>query len=120
MATKEWKENNSEKLKKYRKEWYERNKENERIKAKERQSTRRKEFRDWFNLYKKNLKCEKCGFNHPAALDFHHLNSKEKEFNISQLKRFGNKEKLLKEIEKCMVLCSNCHRIHHFDEQSDE
>ena len=56
MATKEWKENNSEKLKKYRKEWYERNKENERIKAKERQSTRRKEFRDWFNLYKKNFK----------------------------------------------------------------
>lgn len=120
MATKEWKENNPEKLKKYRNEWYERNKENERIKAKDRQSNRRKNFKEWFNLYKKNLKCEKCGFNHPAALDFHHTNPSEKEFSISQLKHFGSKEKLMKELEKCVVLCANCHRIHHYDNLYEE
>ena len=116
MATKEWKNNNSEKLKKYRNEWYERNKDTERDKAKERQSIRRQEFKKWFNSYKRGLKCEKCGFNHPAALDFHHSNPEEKEFNISTLKHIGSKEKLIKEIEKCVVLCANCHRIHHYDE----
>ena len=116
MPTKEWKEKNLEKLKQYRNEWYERNKTAERLKAKERQSIRRKEFKEWFNLYKESLKCTECGFSHPAALDFHHINPNEKEFTISKLKHFGSKEKLLKEIEKCVVLCANCHRIHHYDE----
>ena len=47
---------------------------------------------------KKTMKCQKCGFSHPAALDFHHKN--EKEYDVSQLVRNGNKDKILKEIEK--------------------
>lgn len=67
---------------------------------------------------KQSLACIKCGNNHPAVLDFHHRNPKEKEVNISQaLSRFGwGLERVLKEIEKCDVLCSNCHRILHYEE----
>ena len=69
----------------------------------------------WFYELKIGLKCSKCGFDHPAALDFHHVDPNEKEFNISLSKSAykNNKEGLLKEIEKCIVLCSNCHRIEH-------
>ena len=69
----------------------------------------------WFYELKIGLKCLKCGFDHPAALDFHHIDPSEKEFNISFSKSAykSNKEGLLKEIEKCIVLCSNCHRIEH-------
>jgi len=68
----------------------------------------------WFIDLKIGLKCINCGFNHPAALDFHHVNPKEKLFPINY-SNFGRKSRgeILKEIEKCIVLCSNCHRIEH-------
>jgi hypothetical protein len=65
-----------------------------------------------------DLKCIKCGNDHPAVLDFHHRNPEEKEFAISKMIRNrSSKEMLLKEIEKCDILCSNCHRIHHWEER---
>ncbi len=70
----------------------------------------------WFIDLKLTLKCERCGFNHPAALDFHHLDPKEKDFKVSENKATCSPEKkklILKEIEKCIVLCSNCHRVEH-------
>lgn len=60
-------------------------------------------------------KCEKCGYNHNiAALDFHHLNPEEKEFAID-LRKFSNMslEKLQKELDKCILVCANCHRELH-------
>jgi hypothetical protein len=115
MATKKWKDNNIDKMREYRNEWYERNKEAEREKARIRGVQRRKEMKDWLFEYKSNLKCSKCGFSHPAALDFHHLDPTKKEANINDMKN-GGKEAMLKEIEKCIVLCANCHRIHHYEE----
>jgi len=68
----------------------------------------------WFIDLKISLKCERCGFKHPAALDFHHKDPSQKEFPIN----YGNfgkrsKEEIMKEIAKCEILCSNCHRIEH-------
>ena len=61
-----------------------------------------------------NLKCERCGFDHPAALDFHHIDPKNKLKNVSTLKWSGcSNETFLNEIKKCIVLCANCHRIEH-------
>lgn len=62
----------------------------------------------------KGTECEMCGYeftgeNH-AAFDFHHINPKEKEGYV--LSR-GNQEKNKIEVEKCMLVCSNCHRILH-------
>jgi len=57
--------------------------------------------------------CQKCGYNRSwFALDFHHINSNEKAFNVSQVavKQNGRNEKVVAEIEKCILLCSNCHR----------
>ena len=73
--------------------------------------------REWFNEYKKTLKCSKCDENHIACLEFHHLNPEEKDFTIAEALQKLNlsKDSILKEIEKCEVLCSNCHRKLHYD-----
>jgi predicted HNH restriction endonuclease len=67
------------------------------------------------NLIKKlGGKCGVCGYDKcPAAFDFHH-NIKGKENNISVLLKNASKEKLLKEIKRCILLCSNCHRELHY------
>jgi hypothetical protein len=57
--------------------------------------------------------CQKCGYNRSwFALDFHHINSNEKVFNVSQIarKQNGYNEDVATEIEKCILFCSNCHR----------
>jgi hypothetical protein len=54
--------------------------------------------------------CKVCGYKeHWSALDFHHKNPKTKLFNISENKMTGI-TKLLTEIQKCDILCCNCHR----------
>lgn len=59
--------------------------------------------------------CSKCGYNkNISALDFHHLNPKEKDFSLD-IRKFSNfsNGKLLKELDKCVLLCANCHREEH-------
>lgn len=61
--------------------------------------------------YKLNKGCAICGYNkHPAALDFDHLEQNTKSFNISQDPK-RKWEDTLKEIDKCRVLCRNCHAV---------
>ena len=65
----------------------------------------------------KGGKCEMCGYNYSnAALDFHHIDPNEKEFAIAESKVLDfNKHyvKITKELDKCILLCSNCHREIH-------
>jgi hypothetical protein len=57
--------------------------------------------------------CVRCGYNkHPAALHFHHVDTSTKTMNISCNLHHDIKD-LLKEIEKCEVLCANCHAEEH-------
>jgi transposase len=64
----------------------------------------------------KGGKCQKCGEDHIAVLDFHHRDGDEKEAHVSSLVRKPKqKEKLAAELLKCDLLCSNCHRKEHFD-----
>ena len=68
----------------------------------------------WLMEYKCTLSCLKCGENHPATLDFHHTDPKEKDISVSDKFRvYATIPLLKKEIAKCIVLCSNCHRIEH-------
>ena len=61
----------------------------------------------------KGEKCISCNYNEYAgALEFHHLDSEEKEFEISNRKNY-NFELIKKELDKCILLCSNCHREIH-------
>lgn len=73
---------------------------------------------EW-DTFKSTLKCTKCGFDHIAALDFHHEDPSTKEYDVNRLisnKRFT---KAYEEIKKCIVLCANCHRIHHYEEKKN-
>lgn len=84
----------------------------------ERKNNRKKELRIWFKDYKKTLKCNRCPENHPACIEFHHKNGREKD-DISvatMINRGWSKTKILNEInDKCEILCANCHnKIHYY------
>jgi endogenous inhibitor of DNA gyrase (YacG/DUF329 family) len=56
--------------------------------------------------------CARCGFNsHPEALDFNHIDPATKSFGLGG-RCHHSWEKVIAEINKCEVLCANCHRIH--------
>ena len=75
--------------------------------------------KDTVEQIKQELACAKCGYNeYPVALDFHHLNPKEKDTTIARMT--SNKyrlDKTLEEIDKCICLCANCHRVFHYLEK---
>ena len=99
-----------EKRRIYRMKWYSENKESEIAHIRK----RRKRIRQWLLDYKKSLECAKCKEKHPAIIDFHH-DKGDKEKGISQMITDGHSiEKIKIEIQKCKILCSNCHRKVHF------
>lgn len=54
--------------------------------------------------------CKICGYNKcDRALDFHHINSEEKDFGISQSNTHYRFERIKSELDKCILLCKNCH-----------
>lgn len=61
----------------------------------------------------KNKPCLDCGIIYPAfVMDFDHRKGEEKINNVARLVRDGwSKEKILLEIDKCDLICANCHRI---------
>ena len=49
-----------------------------------------------------------------AVLDFHHVNSKDKKFSLQCAAMNRSPSNIITEVNKCILLCSNCHReIHH-------
>lgn len=61
---------------------------------------------------KQTKKCEICNESDPSCLDFDHIDPKNKKMNISKMISSRRSWKnILKEIEKCQVLCVNCHRM---------
>jgi transcription elongation factor Elf1 len=58
----------------------------------------------------KGGKCVRCGYNkYIGALEFHHTDSNEKDFNISKSGHSISWERVKKELDKCILVCSNCH-----------
>jgi acetylornithine/succinyldiaminopimelate/putrescine aminotransferase len=66
--------------------------------------------------FKSNLSCTVCGISHPAVIDFHHPPGTKK-YGVNELVSARKFKKAYAEVAKCVVLCANCHRIHHFNEQ---
>lgn len=99
---------NYEKLRIAQHNWYINNKQLTYYRCK----TRRKRLRIFINSLK--TKCIKCGEDDIRCLDFHHITS-NKIITISRLiSQVGwNEDKILKEIDKCILLCANCHRKEH-------
>lgn len=64
----------------------------------------------------KGGKCEKCGYNKcNSALDFHHLNPKQKKFSLSKERKSIWSKGIKEELDKCILLCANCHRELHYE-----
>lgn len=64
--------------------------------------------------------CAKCGDQRGYVLDFHHINPQEKENTIARMTSNNyTLEKVYQEIEKCIVLCANCHREFHYLENQN-
>lgn len=97
----------------YNKAWYAKNKE---VRKKEIWARRDTVVR-WFRDYRRTQKCARCPENHEATLDFHHIEGKKIELTVAA-NRGWSIESLKKEIAKCIVLCSNCHRKEHHTARS--
>ena len=94
--TKEWAKNNKDKV-------YLRNKQNIIIR------------KNLINKYKKANGCYFCGESNPTVLDFHHKDPSKKDYSVSNMVG-GSEDKMWKEVKKCIVVCSNCHRKLHAGE----
>jgi hypothetical protein len=65
-------------------------------------------------------RCADCGGVYPYyVFEFHHLDPARKEMGFNQLRR-RSWEAVKREIDKCLLLCSNCHRIRHWREFDEE
>lgn len=62
----------------------------------------------------KGGKCERCDYNkYIGALEFHHLDPTKKDFNLSSVKTKSFDDTIKKELDKCILVCSNCHKEIH-------
>lgn len=84
-------------------------------KYRERGRQRRKKYREWYEGIMATKSCAYCPENSIVCLEWHHTNPEEKEGIISDFvgKKFRSFENILKEMDKCIVVCSNCHRKIH-------
>lgn len=65
----------------------------------------------------KGGKCEKCEYNKCiAALDFHHIDPQQKDFNLARHGYTRSWDKVKKELDKCILVCRRCHREIHDEE----
>jgi hypothetical protein len=79
-------------------------------------SKKRRKIKEELVKYKGG-KCEVCGYcKCIAALEFHHVDFTEKDFNISKDGLTRSVEKAKEEVDKCILICSNCHRELHYQE----
>ena len=71
---------------------------------------RRSELREWYASFKSSTGCKDCGETDAFCLQFHHRDPQQKSANVARLISAGwCKERILQEIDKCDVLCFNCH-----------
>ncbi len=87
--------------------WYQQNKKHQIANIRRNTKKQHSKFYEW----KKTLTCALCPENETICLDFHHL--KKKDFNISQMIRKFGVPTIINELNKCCVICSNCHRKVH-------
>ena len=60
-------------------------------------------------------RCLRCGEDNPLVLDFHHKDPSIKEGTITSMLNRRSMEQAKKEAQKCVLLCSNCHRKEHYE-----
>ena len=94
----------------YQRKWYYKNLAKNRETKRARSKGARRHQRELFSLYKLERGCEVCGYNAcPRSLHFHHLEPGGKEYGIAIKMRHSSLAHVMSEIEKCVLLCANCH-----------
>lgn len=74
---------------------------------------RRTKLKKLMMEYKGN-KCQLCGYSkYHGALDFHHIDPTQKSFNLSMDQLYRSWKRITKELDKCILVCANCHREIH-------
>jgi hypothetical protein len=68
-----------------------------------------------FNEFMAGKCCSVCGESHPACLDWHHRDPKDKKSVAKMINGKFSIENIIAETEKCDLLCSNCHRKLHYE-----
>jgi len=124
--SRKWKERNEEKRRAYNREWYRKNRDRVLEAARKREQTpemrekrrligirRRRELRAFIDSLKKGRSCP-CGFSDYRALVFHHRSKTGKDLHLGEAVCHGwSKDRILREVRKCVILCANCHTIRH-------
>lgn len=81
----------------------------------EKQNRNKRNKRAWLYSLKKDMVCQTCGETHVACLSFHHRDPTTKFKSIPQMCSEGySRERIAEEMEKCDVLCANCHLKLHY------
>ena len=85
----------------------------------DKRARRRKQVRAWLQSFKEGKACLDCGETFPVVcMDFDHTED-NKLFNISRDGLSKSKKALLKEMAKCEIVCSNCHRIRTYNRKQN-
>jgi 5-methylcytosine-specific restriction endonuclease McrA len=103
-----------EKIKAARRRHYQRHKEAVVAKV----SARKKSIREWWREFKATLVCWHCGESHPDCIDLHHVITTGKTGKNDTSSNWANhhgrsKARVMRDIQDCVPLCSNCHRKVH-------
>jgi hypothetical protein len=101
----------------YNKQYYEANGDSRKRQIMERQHM----LRDVIQAHKIAKGCARCGYNKSArALQFHHRDKTTKEHNIARMVTQGRSlGKIMQEVEKCDVICANCHaELHELEDMA--
>lgn len=110
MSTQKWRDAHREEQKEYKRRHYLKHKKQ----VKKEVAARKRILQEKLVAYKKGLKCQYCAENYIRCLEFHHTNPKKKDNNIATAVAHGwGWDRILCEIQKCVVVCANCHRKLH-------
>ncbi|MFT4250042.1 MAG: hypothetical protein ACMXYD_01640 [Candidatus Woesearchaeota archaeon] len=103
-----------EKQREYWRNWYRNNPEKAKEYYRKKAKKRRKKITQWYHEYKDTLSCEHCGEEENVCLEFHHPDPEQKDLAPSQMKQLAYSiARIQEEMNKCVVLCANCHRKEH-------
>jgi hypothetical protein len=90
-----------------------------RTRARIRKMVQKSDRQEKITRYLKDKHCEVCGISDIRVLDFDHLDQKTKKFSIARgLNNGWAWDVILEEIQKCRILCANCHRIRTAEQQN--
>lgn len=95
----------------YQRQWYAKNADEQRAKARVRVNQRRAENRSWVLAYLKGKSCTDCGITDIRVLEFDHVRGEKWMAIADAVARGYNLDRIRAEVDKCELVCCNCHHL---------